>query len=187
MHRHSHVRIYSSRLHLLATILFILLPFVFLFLFSKVAHIASGELFLDLGVSVGRLGIAYFIAAGLGWLCAVLFYRGRRAIIALPVFDVLQSFPTFAALPLATFVWGKSTLTVILFLVITVIWPIFFSVVSSLRLARHDWEEAVEMAGLSGIDYLKLYLLPVSIPGLITGSIIGLGGDRKSTRLNSSH
>lgn len=169
------MRIYETRMHLLGTLLFVALPFAFLLFFSRVAHIATGVLFADLFTSSWRLLVAYLIAAVLAWLSAALFYQGRRATIALPIFDVLQSFPTFAALPLAVLVWGASNSTVIVFLVLTVIWPIFFSVISTLKLARHDWEEAVEIAGLRGFDYVRYFIWPISIPGLITGSIIGLG------------
>ena len=95
--------------------------------------------------------------------------------IALPIFDVMQSFPTFAALPLATVVWGPSNTTIIFFLIITVIWPILFSLISSLKLIWRDWEEASEIAQLRGFNYLRYVLWPASIPGIITGSIIGLG------------
>lgn len=50
-----------------------------------------------------------------------------------------------------------------------------FSIVSSLKLIRRDWEEAVEMTGLRGFNYWRKFLWPVSFPGLVTGSIIGLG------------
>jgi ABC-type nitrate/sulfonate/bicarbonate transport system permease component len=161
--------------HLLITFLFIVVPLLFLWVFAGIAHVTASTLFIELGTSVTRLAIAYVIAAVLAWGFAIMFYRGKFAAVALPIFDVLQSFPTFAALPLATYVWGRSDTTVILFLVITVIWPIFFSIISNLRLTKHDWEESAEIVGLKGIDYLRYYLLPVSIPGLITGSIIGLG------------
>lgn len=167
--------IYHSRLHLFITIGTIFVPFLFLLLFSRYAQINTAKLFVNLFVSFWRLLIAYFIAAGLAWICAVLFYRGRRAIVALPIFDVLQSFPTFAALPLAVYFWGPSARTVIVFLILTIIWPIFFSLISSLKLIRHDWEEAATIAGLKGFEYVRRFLLPVSLPGLITGSIIGLG------------
>lgn len=157
------------------TIFVLTVPFLFLLVFSRFAGIAAKTLFLDLFTSTGRLIAAYGIAVILGWLCAISFYHGKRAIIALPIFDVLQSFPTFAALPMAIFFWGPSNATIVFFLIITVIWPIFFSVISSLKLIKHDWQEAVDMAGLSGFNYLRLFLLPVTIPGLITGSIIGLG------------
>lgn len=168
-------RIYQSRTHLLVTLFFIALPFLFFLLFSNLSHIATGRLFEDIFISITRLVVAYFIAVFLGWICAVSFFRGKRAIIALPIFDVLQSFPTFAALPLASYFLGVSNTTVIIFLVVTIIWPIFFSIISSLKLLQRDWEEAVEISGLSGWNYISRFLWPASITGLITGSIIGLG------------
>lgn len=169
------IHIYRSWWHLVVTFFFIVTPFLFLWTFSGVAHIPTARLFEELGISVARLALAYAIAAVLAWASAISFYRGKASVVALPIFDVLQSFPTFAALPLATYVWGRSDTTVVIFLVITVIWPIFFSIISNLRLMKHDWEESAEIVGLKGFDYLRLFLLPVSIPGLITGSIIGLG------------
>ena len=176
MHKtHAHALIYRSRLHRLVTVLFLVLPFAFFLFFARVATISSAELFADITISLARMVIAYVIALIAAWACAVLFYQGRRALVALPFFDVLQSFPTFAALPLASYFLGASNVTVIVFLVITMIWPIFFSIISSLHLIRHDWREAVEISRLSGFSYFKFFLLPVTIPGAVTGSLIGLG------------
>lgn len=177
MHEPHHRRrlVYTSRLHVIVTVLTLIVPFVIFFVFSQVVKAHSPELVLDLSVSIERMVIAYLIAVILAWLMATLFYSGKRSLIALPLFDVLQSFPTFAALPLAVLWFGNDSLTVIIFLVITIIWPIFFTIHSSLKLARSDWREAVKIAGIRKWDYVKLYLLPVTIPGLITGSVIGLG------------
>ncbi len=175
MKKSRHTLIYRSRRHLLATLCLVAMPPLFLLLFSRVALVASRPLFADFLVSLLRLAAAYAIAAVLGWALAAAFYRGRRATIALPVFDVLQSFPTYAALPIATVLFRPSNLMVIFFLTLAIIWPIFFSVVSQLRLIRRDWEEAVAISRLSGLSYLRLFLLPASMPGLITGSIVGLG------------
>ncbi len=174
MPRHRRL-VYQSRLHLLLTIASLVVPFAFLFALSRVVKVSSVRLLADVAVSTERLAVAYVIAAVLAWVLATAFYRGRRALVAVPLFDVLQSFPTFAALPLAVLWFGNTSTTVILFLIITVIWPIYFSIHSSLKLARHDWWEAVHVSGIRGRDYLRLYLLPVTIPGLITGSVIGLG------------
>ncbi len=173
MHRHS--RIYLSRSHIAITLFFVAIPFIFLLFFSRIAHIQTVFLFESIFVSVLRLAIAYLIAVSLGWILAALLYRGKRAAVALPFFDVLQSFPAFAALPLAVVVWGATNFTVIFFLVIAVIWPIFFAIISSLKLIRSDWQEAVAVSGLSGSAYVRYFLWPVSLPGLITGSIVGLG------------
>lgn len=169
------VKIYQSRLHLAVTLFFIVIPFLFLLIFARFTHIAASKLFSDVFVSFARLIASYLIAAILAWVSAVAFYHGRRAAIALPIYDVLQSFPTFAALPLATYYWGATNFTIIFFLALAIIWPIFFSVISSLKLVKHDWEEAADIMGLTGFNYFRYFLWPVSVPGLIMGSIIGLG------------
>lgn len=168
-------KIYQSRLHLAVTFILVVGPLLFLFFFSRLAHIATGSLLVDISFSLWRLLVAYIIAAFFGWLLAIAFYRGRRSNIALPFFDVLQSFPTFALLPLVTLFWGTSNVTVVAFLVVTIIWPVLFSTISSLKLINKDWKESAEIYGLGGYDYFRRFLLPISIPGVITGSVIGLG------------
>lgn len=150
-------------------------PLLFLFLFSRLGHLTTGSLLEDISFSLFRLFVAYVIAVFLGWLLAVAFYQGHRSHIALPFFDVLQSFPTFALLPLVTLFWGTSAVTVTAFLVVTIIWPVLFSTISSLKMINKDWRESAEIYGLGGYDYFRLFLLPISIPGVITGSVIGLG------------
>ncbi len=175
MKKHLHAHIYLSRKHLYITLLTIVVPFLYMMLFANFAKLQTAELFEDIGISTVRLFIAYIIAAALAWILAVSFYRGKRALVALPFFDVMQSFPTFAALPLAVYFWGATEFTTILFLVITIIWPILFSVLSSLKLIKHDWEEAADMMDMRGWLFMRKFLFPISIPGLVTGSIVGLG------------
>ena len=55
------------------------------------------------------------------------------------------------------------------------IWPVFFSIVSSLKLIKRDWQEAAKISNLRGWQYFRYFLWPVSVSGLIIGSIIGLG------------
>ncbi len=169
------IGIYHSPWHLLITFGFLTVPFVFLLFFARYAHLATDALLAAVMISTWRLIIAYCVAATLAWIMAVTFYHGARATISLPIFDVLQSFPTFALLPVATFLWGPSNVTVILVLIITVIWPIFFSIISSLKMLKHDWQEAATIADLTGWDYLRYFLWPVTVPGLISGSIVGIG------------
>ena len=175
MKRNALLRIYSSRKHLAATFGIIILPFLFFIFFARLTEIRTEDLFLDIGISFIRLIAAYCISVVLAWILAVLFYKGGRGAVALPIFDVLQSFPTFAALPIGVYFFGSSNAVIIFFLVLTIVWPILFSIISSLKLIKRDWEEAVEIFGLSGFQYMTKFLLPVSIPGLVTGTIIGLG------------
>ncbi len=169
------MHVYRSKAHLAGTIAIIVVPFLCLLYFSKVTHIESRVLFENLFISFLRMAAAYVLAAIIGWVLAIMFYRGRRSDYFLPLFDVLQSFPTTAALPLAVLYWGKNNFTVIFFLAFCIIWPIFFSLVNTLRLLKPEWEESTKIGGLSNFQYLRSFLVPVSIPALITGSIIGLG------------
>jgi ABC-type nitrate/sulfonate/bicarbonate transport system permease component len=170
-----HFSLYRSWNHVAVTVLFVLLPFVYFLAVSQLAGIDAGSFLQGVVVSFFRILIAYSIAVTLAWFCAITFYQGKVSEIALPFFDVLQSFPTFALLPLVTYVWGPQTVTVIFFLVITIIWPSLFSIISSLRSARQDWIEAAQMSGISGFKYIRHFLWPISLPGVITGSVIGLG------------
>jgi len=160
---------------MLVTLLLIIIPIIFFLFFAKFTKITINTLFTDIGVSLVRIIIAFFISIILGWSLAVLFSKGKLSTVALPLFDVLQSVPTFAALPLAVMYLGKSTTTVILFLVLAMIWPILFSIVSSLKLIKSEYHEAVDIYGLKGFKRLRYFIFPASVPGLITGAIIGLG------------
>ncbi len=173
--RRKMMHVYRTKFHLAGTVLVIAVPFLFLLYFSKVSHVESKVLFENLFVSFLRMAAAYLIAAVIGWILAIIFYRGKRSDYFLPLFDVLQSFPTTAALPLAVLYWGKSNFTVIFFLAFCIIWPIFFSLINTLRLLKPEWKESTEIGGVRGFQYLRSFLIPVSIPALITGSIIGLG------------
>ncbi len=167
--------IYRSRLHWVATLFVVIAPFAYLIVFSRFTNIAAGQLGADVLTSLGRLVAAYIISVVIGWTLAVLFYSGRRAIVALPAFDVLQSFPTFALLPIAILVLGASNTTIIFFLIFTIIWPIIFSIISGLKLIKRDWHEAADVYHLRGWKYVRYFLWPASMPGVITGTIIGLG------------
>src|SRR3989344_4125217 len=128
------MKIYRSGLHLAATFLLVVAPFLFLLFFARIESLAVSNLFHDVFVSILRLVEAYLISVLLAWLLAISFYKGRLSHVVLPIFDILQSFPAFAILPFAVYFLGKSDFTVILFLVLTMIWPILFSVLSSLKL-----------------------------------------------------
>ncbi len=171
--KHSHI--YLTTFHIFTTGFLIVAPFVYLFYFSRAANVESGKLFLNLGVSFFRLFLAYIFSVALAWGSAILFYKGKISIIVLPIFDILQSVPIFAALPIATYFWGPSNFTITFFLILAVIWPIFFSVLSSLKLIRKDWDEAVAIMRISKYHRLTKFILPASWNGIITGSIVGLG------------
>jgi ABC-type nitrate/sulfonate/bicarbonate transport system permease component len=153
----------------------ILLPLFGFFVFSLTSGISFTLIIYDLAISLWRLGIAFIFATVLAWILVVLLIRGKTESLTLALFDVLQSLPTFTILPIAVHFLGQSESTIIFFLTITIIWPIIFSIVSSLKQVDKSWHEAVAMSRIKGFDYIRYYLFPVTAPGIVTGAIIGLG------------
>jgi len=167
-------RIYRSRWHVWVAAALTFLPLlIVLFVLPLSAH-EKREFFLSLGPSTLRLLVAYVISVVLAMILAFLCATKLGAVL-LPLFDVLQSFPTFAILPLVAGAFGASETTVTLFLVVTIIWPMLFAIISAQKLVREDWIEAAQIYGAKGWKRYIYFLMPISFPGLITGSIVGLG------------
>ena len=175
MRAYHHFSIRRNLQHLVISFLILFVPLIFLMFFSYAAHIPVKTSFVDLFTSTGRLASAFVISALLGWFLVVFFVRGKTEATALAVFDVMQSLPTFTILPLGVHFFGSGESTIVLFLVITIIWPIIFTIVSSLKQVDKAWTEAVVMSRIRGFNYIRYYLFPVTAPGLVTGAIIGLG------------
>lgn len=170
-----YLKIYKKKIHALWTFLIVLLPFLFIVLFTPLSYSEKMSFMSDLGASSVRLVVAYVISLFLAIVLGITLSRGRVGTVSLPVFDVLQSFPTFAMLPLAVHVFGPSDMTVIFFLVVTVVWPMLFAIISSQKLIKTAWEEAATVYGATGIKRFTHFALPVAAPGIVTGSIVGLG------------
>lgn len=169
------IKIYKKRWHLALTFLVIILPFLFIVVFSRITGVEATRVFVDLAKSTFRMSIAYVLSVATAFLLAVFLGKGRLGSFFLPVFDVLQSFPSFALLPLFTLWFGPGSIAVIIFLVVTIIWPILFSALSSIHMVRKDLEEAAYIFGARGWKKLWAFTIPISFPGLVIGSMVGLG------------
>ncbi len=175
MRAYHHFSVNRSLKHLLIAFGVLLVPLFLLIAFSLVSHISFFLIFSQIIVSAWRLLRAFLISIIIAWVIVVLIVNKKFEGASLAVLDVMQSLPTFAILPIGVHYFGYSNTTIILFLIITIIWPVVFSIVSSLKQANQSWHEAVIMTRIKGWNYLQYYLLPVTYPGIITGAIIGLG------------
>lgn len=120
--------------------------------------------------------IAYAIAAFLAMVLALASTKNKVVEnLMVPVLDVAQSFPTFALIPLLIAIFGTNRWVVIFFLVITIIWPIVFTLISAIKTEREDLSQAATIYGAKGLKRLWYYRLPDMFPAFVTGSIIGWG------------
>lgn len=123
-----------------------------------------------------RVVIAYFIALTLALtlsLIVVLFPKIES--VAIPTLDALQSFPSFSLFPILILWFGKTAIVIIFILVLAMIWPILFSLLSAQKQIRQDLVEAATVFGAKGGKFIIYVLLPLLLPAIVTGSIVSWG------------
>lgn len=129
-----------------------------------------------LSVSFVRVTIAYFASLVLAVAVGIAVTRSPRVeALALPILDVLQSFPNFALLPIVIVWFGAGSISIITILVVTMVWPILFAVVSGTKSIRAELGEAAWIFGARGRKALRAFLLPALFPAMVSGSIVGWG------------
>lgn len=181
---------HSSQLHLskrknilqnhgksnLISLIWFLIPLVVLGLLINFTQLNLVQLFGGFIVSLLRISAAYTAALIFSLVIALLITANVKVEnLALPVFDVLQSFPSFALFPVLVAAIHSSEVIIISVLTITIIWPILFTLIGGIKGRRADLEEAATIFGARGVKRLFYFTLPELKPALITGSIIGWG------------
>ena len=156
---------------LIIAIIATLVGFSGLFNIDKAAFIGG---FLS---SFGRVTAAYLIAFVLAVSIALIISSNSKIEeIFLPILDVLQSFPSFVLFPLlVTSIKNQPDAIIILVLMLEIIWPILFAVISGIKGRRDDLEEAATIFGATGAKRFGNFTLPMLLPSIITGSIVGWG------------
>jgi ABC-type nitrate/sulfonate/bicarbonate transport system permease component len=121
-----------------------------------------------------RLAVAYGIALVLGVTVALLVGWSPFSDALFPVFDVLQNIPSFALIPLFIYFFGYTSHMIILFAVSSIVWPILFAVLTAIKSAHTDLNDAATIFGATGLRRIHYYLAPLSFPAILTGSIVGI-------------
>lgn len=128
-------------------------------------------------VSLIRISIAYAIALVAAIIIALSITSNKIVENALlPIFDVLQSFPSFALFPVLVVTLKNSPEVIIIsVLSLAMLWEILFSLIGGIKNRRQDLEDAATIFGARGIKRLIDFTIPALSPSIVTGSIIGWG------------
>ncbi len=132
---------------------------------------------LGFAASLARTSVAYVISLFLAVTIALSITANRLIEnLTLPIFDVLQSFPSFALFPVLVVALAHYPEVVICsVLVITMIWPILFAIIGGLKNRREDLEEAATIFGARGFGRFVHFTLPELFPAIVNGSIVAWG------------
>ncbi len=139
--------------------------------FSGVSWVALGDAILR---TTYRLMLAYAIALVVGVAIALVVGWSPFADAFFPFFDILQNLPSFALIPLFIYFFGFTDMMIILFAVSSIVWPILFSVLTAIKSAHTDLNDAASIFGAHGVRRILYYLAPLSYPAMLTGSIVGI-------------
>lgn len=121
-----------------------------------------------------RLILAYGVAVVLGVSIALIVGWSPFADFFFPLFDILQNLPSFALFPLFIYFLGYTNQMIILFAVSSIVWPILFAVLTAIKSAHTDLNDAATIFGARGLRRIRYYLAPLSFPAMLTGSIVGI-------------
>lgn len=169
-------RAHRRRIRRSWVIMGVLLLVTAIFVFSGYfSHVAWMELGLALARSTYRLAVSYGIALILGLVIALAIGGSRALSDALfPVFDILQNIPSFALIPIFIYFFGYTDEMIVLFAVTSIIWPILFAILTAIRSAHADLNDAATIFGATGWRRIVDYFAPLSFPAILTGSIVGI-------------
>ena len=139
--------------------------------FTQVDWVALGDSLL---LTLYRLVVAYGIALVVGVAIALLVGWSPFIDFFFPFFDVLQNVPSFALIPIFIYFLGFTDTMIIFFSVSSIIWPILFAILTTIKSAHADLNDAATVFGATGWRRITSYLAPLSFPAIVTGSIVGI-------------
>lgn len=175
MYHGSHrFRRYHTFPHILASALIIVLPVLVLFAAGFFVDAPWAVISSALGASLWRLFASYGISLIIGVGLALAVGASSWGERFLPVFDVLQNIPSFALVPLFISAFGYTSTMIVLFSATSIVWPIMFYAASAILGASQELSDAARVFGATGAKRIWYYLLPLSFPALVTGSIVGV-------------
>lgn len=162
--------------HALKTSFIITLLIIILILVLGYTEVNGKEFFLGMFESFIRVSISYLISLSIALLIALIFsFSTSIENIFLPVLDVLQSFPSFALFPLLIVWFGRSSIVTIFILVVSMVWPILFTLVTAVKQIKQEFKDVAKIYGAINFKYIMYVVIPLLFPAIITGSIVAWG------------
>ncbi len=162
--------------HLFTVSIAITIVVIGLIIFLGFTLLDARLFFFGFAQSLGRVLVAYVLSLILAILLALTATASSSVEEAMvPVLDALQSIPSFALFPLFVIWFGKTSIITIVILVINMIWPILFAILSAKKQIREDLLEAAQVFGARRFKYFGLVLIPLLFPSIISGSVVAWG------------
>ncbi len=137
--------------------------------------VQRGELWADLGISLERVAIGFFVALAFALVLGALVGASRLAERALdPTLQALRSVPSLAWVPLLLLWLGIGEAAKITLVAIGAFFPIYVALVAGIHGVDRKLVEVARSLGLRGAALAVRVLVPATLPTLLVGMRIGL-------------
>ncbi|HWR31186.1 MAG TPA: ABC transporter permease [Negativicutes bacterium] len=137
--------------------------------------VKSGELFVNLGISIVRVAQGFVIGAGLGILVGVqvgLVKKVRTSTSLL--FGVLRPIPVIAWIPVLILWMGIDEGSKITVIAIGSFWTMLVSVIQGIRNVDKKYLEVATILEKNQFTLLTKVILPATLPAIFTGVRVGI-------------
>lgn len=130
----------------------------------------DSRLVADVVPSLGRLSAGYAVAAVLGIGVGVLIGRVAwlRALVE-PVIEMFRAIPPPVVVPVLVALAGIDNTMKVLVIVFGCVWPIMLNTVEGVRALDPVAEETCRSYGITGVNRLRVLVLPSASPQIMTG------------------
>ena len=145
--------------------------------FEKVLEVnKSSKYLVNIGISVRRVLLGFFIAAGLGITMGVLIgrYRLVRA-LSIPALEVLRPIPAIAWVPMAIMLWPSNEVSIVFITVLGAFFPILLNTIHGVEEIDDVLLRAARSLGTRELDLIRHVIIPGALQHIFTGLAVGMG------------
>jgi len=136
----------------------------------------TGELWVNIGASLWRIGCGYLIAAALAIpLGLALGYSANLRAYLNGLLELLRPVPPIALIPVSILWLGIDNASKIAIIAYACFWPLILNVVLGVEEIPPLLQRAAKTMDISGYHYFAKVLLPASLPKIVVGLRISAG------------
>ena len=132
--------------------------------------LSAGELFMRVGVTFSYIGYAMGISLFLSFFLTYLSMKSEAvASVMEMILAMMHPLPSVALLPLLIIWFGLGSLSLLIVVLNSALWPIFLNAYTGFRTVHQTYIEVGRNIGLRGLKLFWHVVLPSALPYLITG------------------
>ena len=141
-----------------------------------IEYLTTGELPRDAASSLYRVGVGFFIGAGLALPIGIAMGARTRVYQALnPLIQILRPIPPIAFIPLSILWFGLGNPPAFFLIALGAFFPVLLNTVAGVRGVDSIYVRAARSLGASEASIFRRVLLPGALPSILAGVRIGIG------------